>query len=325
MKGSGAALFWPFMLRILVTGASGFIGTALCRALLERGHAVRAMARSAHAAEPSRLQWVAVPDIAKEFNWRTVLDGVDVVVHLAAIAHRAGSEAQIRRVNVDATRRLAEAAAGSVRRFVFLSSVKVHGEDSGAGAYSEADALRPEDSYGRAKLEAEQALTSIATTNAMEVVLIRPPLVYGPRVKANFLRLLRWIDSGLPLPLASVRNRRNLIYLGNLVDAIAHCAEHPAARGPFLFGDEETVSTPELVSRIARMFDRPARLFPVPLAFLRLAGTIAGHRGDIRRLTGNLVIDPSRARRLLDWRPPYTLDEGLADTARWFRSLRRPE
>ena len=306
-------------MRILVTGASGFIGTALCGALLGRDHAVRAMARSARATEPSRLQWVAVPDIAEEFNWRTVLDGVDVVVHLAAIAHRAGSEAQIRRVNVDATRRLAEAAAGSVRRFVFLSSVKVHGEDSGAGAYREADAPRPEDPYGRAKLEAEQALTGIAATSAMEVVLVRPPLVYGPRVKANFLRLLGWIDSGLPLPLASVHNRRSLIYLGNLVDAIAHCAEHPAARGAFLFGDEETVSTTELVSRIARMFGRPARLFPVPLAFLHLAGTIAGRRGDIRRLTENLVIDTSRARRLLDWRPPYTLDEGLANTSRWFR------
>ena len=274
------------------------------------------------AVEQAQLQWVAVPDIAEEFDWRPFLDGIDVIVHLAAIAHRAGSEAQMRSINVDATCRLAEAAAGSVRRFIFLSSVKVHGEDSGAGEYSEADILQPEDLYGRSKLEAERALTDIAARTAMELALIRAPLVYGARVRANFLRLLGWIDSGLPLPFASVRNRRSLIYLGNLVDAIMHCAEHPAARGPFLFGDEEAVSTPELVSRIARALDRPARLFPVPLALLHLAGTITGLGGDIQRLTGNLVFDTSRARRLLDWRAPYTLDEGLADTARWFRSVR---
>jgi len=280
------------------------------------------MVTRARAVELPRLQWVEVPDIAGEFDRHAVLDGVDVVVHLAAIAHRTGSEAEMRRVNVDAGCRLAEAAVGSVRRFVFLSSVKVHGEDSGAGAYAEADTLRPENVYGRSKLEGERALTDIASRTDMEVVLIRPPLAYGPCVKANFLRLLGWIDSGLPLPFASVRNRRSLVYLGNLVDAIIRCAEHPAARGPFLFGDEETIPTPELVSRIARALGRPARLFSVPPSLLRLAGAIAGHRGEIQRLTGNLVVDTSRARRLLDWRPPYTLDEGLADTARWFKSGR---
>jgi nucleoside-diphosphate-sugar epimerase len=228
----------------------------------------------------------------------------------------------LRRVNCDAAVRLAEAAAGLVQRFIFLSSAKVHGEDSGGGTYAEEDAPDPEDSYGRSKLEAEQALTETGARNGMELVIIRPPLVYGPGVKANFLRLLGWIDSGLPLPFASVRNRRSLIYLGNLVDAIARCAEHPAARGPFLVSDEETVSTPELVSRIARALERPARLFPAPPALLRVAGMIAGRRDEIRRLTGNLAIDSSRARRLLDWRPPYTLDAGLAETARWFRAAR---
>jgi nucleoside-diphosphate-sugar epimerase len=325
LKGNGAAFFRPFTMRILVTGATGFIGAALCRALLGRSHAVRAMVTSARAVELPRLQWVEVPDIAGEFDRHAVLDGVDVVVHLAAVAHRAGSKEQMRRVNVDATRRLAEAAAGSVRRFVFLSSIKVHGEDSGAGVYSEGDVLRPEDPYGRAKLEAERELTEIAARNRMELVLIRPPLAYGPCVKANFLRLLGWVDSGLPMPFASVRNRRSLVYLGNLVDAIIRCAEHPAARGPFLFGDDETISTPELVSRIARALGRPARLFSVPPSLLRLAGAIAGHRDEIQRLTGNLVVDTSRARRLLDWRPPYTLDEGLADTARWYKSMRRSE
>jgi len=312
-------------MRILVTGASGFVGAVLCRELVARGHAVRAAVRreGTPTAAPPQLGQVRIPDIAAEFDRRALLDGVDVVVHLAAIAHRsAGSEAELRRVNVDGTVRLAQAAAGFVRRFVFLSSVKVHGEDSGGGAYREADAQRPEDSYGRTKLEAERALTGIAARGGMELVLIRPPLVYGPGVKANFLRLLGWVDSGLPLPFASVRNRRSLIYLGNLVDAIARCVEHPAARGPFLVSDEETVSTPNLVSRIARALGRPARLIPTPPALLRAAGTIAGRRGEIRRLIGNLVVDPSRAHRALDWRPPCTLDQGLAETARWFKSTR---
>ncbi len=316
-------------MNFLVTGASGFIGTALIRVLVARGYSVRAVARgaSAQAADAPGLHHVAIQDIAGEIDRRALLEGIDVVVHLAAIAHRAVADAhEIRRVNVEGPARMADAASGLVRRFVFLSSVKVHGEDSGNASYTEADALRPEDSYGRSKLEAERALTGIAARTGMELVLIRPPLVYGPGVKANFLRLLGWVASGLPLPFASVHNRRSLIYLGNLVDSIAHCAEHPAARGPFLVSDEETVSTPELVSRIARALGRPARLMPAPPALLRAAGTIAGRRGEIRRLIGNLVVDPSKARRMLDWRPPCTLDEGLAETARWFKSARgRPK
>ena len=312
-------------MHILVTGASGFVGTALCRELLARGHTVRAAVRRfvPPRAATAQSHRILVPDIAAEFDRRALLDGIETVVHLAAIAHRSNlEETELRRVNCDAAIRLAEAAAGSVRRFVFLSSVKVHGEDSGNGAYAEDDALDPQDSYGRSKLEAERALAETAARYGIELVIVRPPLVYGPGVKANFLRLLSWVDSGLPLPFASVRNRRSLIYLGNLVDAIARLAEHPAARGPFLVGDDESVSTPELLSRIARALRRPARLLPVPPALLRIAGTIAGRRDEIRRLTGNLAIDSLRARRLLDWRPPYTLDAGLAQTARWFISVR---
>ena len=312
-------------MRILVTGASGFVGTALCRELLARGHTVRAAVRRLvpPSAVPPRLQQILVPDIGAEFDRSALVDGVATVVHLAAIAHRSSlDDAELRRVNCDAAIRLAEAAAGSVRRFVFLSSVKVHGEDSGSGTYAEDDALDPQDSYGRSKLEAEKALTDTAVRCGVELVIVRPPLVYGPGVKANFLRLLGWIDSGLPLPFASVHNRRSLVYVGNLVDAIARLAEHPAARGPFLVGDDESVSTPELVSRIASVLGRPARLLPVPPALLRIAGIIAGRRDTIRSLTGNLAIDSLRARRLLDWRPPHTLDAGLAQTARWFRSAR---
>ena len=312
-------------MRILVTGATGFVGAALCRELLARGHTVRATVRRlvSPVAVSRQLQQVLVPDIAAEFDRRALVDNVDTVVHLAAIAHRSNlDDGELRRVNRDAAVRLAESAAGFVRRFIFLSSVKVHGEDSGSGTYAEDDTLDPQDSYGRSKLEAERALTETAARCGIELVIVRPPLVYGPEVKANFLRLLGWVDSGLPLPFASVRNRRSLIYVGNLVDALARFAEHPAARGPFLLSDDESVSTPELVSRVARVLGRPARLLPVPPALLRVAGIIAGRRDEIRRLTGNLAIDSLRARRLLDWRPPYTLDAGLAQTARWFRSAR---
>jgi len=312
-------------MRVLVTGASGFVGTALCHELLARGHEVQAAARRTipPGEGPSELRRIVIPDIGVEFDRRALLDGVDVVVHLAAIAHRRGvPDAELSRVNVDATVKLAEAAGGLVRRFVFLSSVKVHGEDSGMGMYTETDALQPEDSYGRSKLLAEKELTEIAVRNRMELVLIRPPLVYGPGVKANFLRLLRWVSSGLPLPLASVRNRRSLVYLGNLVDMIARCTVHPSADGPFLVSDPELVSTPELISRVGTALGRQARLLSVPPALLRAVGAITGRLDEVRRLTGNLAVDTSRVRRVLDWRPPHTLDEGLAETARWFGSVR---
>jgi nucleoside-diphosphate-sugar epimerase len=266
------------------------------------------------------VQEILIPDIAAGFDRSALVGGIDAVVHLAAIAHRSAGESELRRVNVDAAIRLAEAATQSVRRLVFLSSVKVHGEDSGEGAYKETDPLQPEDAYGRSKLEAERELTNVAGRSGMELVLVRPPLVYGPGVRGNFLRLLKGVSSGVPLPFASVRNRRSVIYLGNLVDAIARCVEHPLASGPFLVGDQETVSTPELIARVARALGRPARLIPAPAALLRAAGAIAGRRDEIRRLTGNLVVDSSSVRQRLDWRPPFALDTGLAETASWFKS-----
>jgi UDP-N-acetyl-alpha-D-quinovosamine dehydrogenase len=318
----GARLLLRLDMRILVTGASGFVGAALCRELLARGHAVRGTVRrlAAHAEMPREVEQVLVPDIAGEFDRRNLLEGIDAVVHLAAIAHRTAGEGELRRVNVEAPVRLAEAAAGRIRRFVFMSSIKAHGEDSGASAFSETDALRPEDRYGRSKADAEHALEAVAARSGTELVLVRPPMVYGPGVKANFLRLIRWVDSGLPLPFASVRNRRSLIYVGNLIDAAARAVEHPKARGAFLVSDADVVSTPELVSRIARSLGRPARLLSVPPALLRLSGTLLGRGDEIRRLTGSLVADSSRARRLLDWRPAHTLEEGLLETAAWFKT-----
>ena len=311
-------------MRVLVTGASGFVGAALCRELSGRGHHVRAAVRRPipPGADLPGLEQVLVEDVGVRLDWSPLLRGVDAVVHLAAVAHRGTREDEIRRVNLDATMRLAQSACRQVRRFVFMSSVKVHGEDSGDGAYKETDPTRPEDAYGRSKLEAERSLADLAAKSGTELATIRPPLVYGPAVKGNFLRLLRWIDSGLPLPFAGVQNRRSLVYVGNLVDAVARCVEHPRGLGPFLVSDDETVSTSDLVSRAARAFERPARLVRVPATMLRFAGAITGRGEEIRRLTGSLAVDISRARDLLAWAPPFSLDRGLAETARWFRAVR---
>ena len=310
-------------MRVLVTGASGFIGTALCRELCAHGHAVRAAVRSAADEEPERLERVVVTDIAGEFDRGALLDGIDAVVHLVAVAYGAGDEAMLRRINVEGAERLARAAAGRVRRFVFLSSVKAQGEESGGRPFSETDKPRPEDAYGRAKLEAERSLFEIAAGSGMELAVLRPPLVYGPGVKGNFLRLLRWVDSGWPLPLGAVDNRRSLIYVGNLVGAIARCVERPEASGTFLVGDDESPSTPELVSRMANALGHSARMWPVPVSWLRLAGRIARREEVVRRLVCSLALDTSLARTRFGWQPPFTLSQGLTATALWYRSLRR--
>jgi nucleoside-diphosphate-sugar epimerase len=234
-------------------------------------------------------------------------------------------------VNVDGTRRLAEAAAAhGVRRFLFLSSVKVNGEATGEAPFTEADPPRPEDPYGITKWEGEQALWEVAARSRMEAVVLRAPLVYGAGVKGNFLRLMNVVARGVPLPLASVRNRRSLVYLGNLIDAIAICLAAPRAAGrTYLVSDGEDVSTPALVRALGGALGTPARLVPCPVALLRLAAVLV-HRADIARLTGSLQVDTSRIRNELGWRAPCSLLAGLQETARWYlgraavRTLARP-
>lgn len=254
-------------MRILVTGARGFIGSHLCPALAAAGYELRAS-----------------------------VEGCDAVVHLANIAHTNASPADLHRVNVEGTIAQAKAAAtAGARRFVHLSSIK---------------AAQPHDAYGRAKSIAEQALLQL---EGLEAVILRPPLVYGPRVKANFLALMRAIDRGWPLPLASIENRRSLVYVGNLVDAILRCLAGPAQRRTYAVSDGAPVSTPELCRAIGRALGRPARLFPFPGALLRLAPGLAP-------LSQSQEADDRAIRAELGWRPPFSFDEGLRLTAQWYRA-----
>jgi nucleoside-diphosphate-sugar epimerase len=268
-----------------------------------------------------------VTEMSSTTDWADALTlaGVDAVIHCAARVHVMNDQAQdpltkFRRVNTLGTKTLARAAVCcGVKRLVFLSSIKVNGESTPPDApFTQTSPANPYDSYAISKWEAEQALTQIATETGLEVVTLRCPLVYGPGVKGNFLRLLQTVDHGIPLPLALARNRRSLIYLDNLTDAIATCLTHPAAAGKtYLVSDGEDVSTAELIARIAHALGKPSRLWPCPLGLIELAGRMTGKSDEIARLLGSLCIDSSKIRNELDWTPPYTLEQGLAETARW--------
>lgn len=318
------------MNRILVTGTSGFLGGRLMERALGAGHEVTAVVRgSVPDDKRAGLRTVRIGEICGHTQWDQALEGVTTIIHAAGRAHIMRETAtdplsEFRRVNTDGTRRLAECAARhGVRRVVYISSIKVNGERTEAphGSFREDDSPRPSDPYGVSKLEAEVALADVAARSGIEFAIVRPPLIYGPGVRANFLSLLRWIDRGLPLPLGAVDNRRTLVSVWNLCDLLLACATHPKAAGQlFLAGDTPAVSTAELVRMLARAMGRPARLVPVPLAALRAAGSLLGRGEQIRRLCDSLLIDSEKAQRLLDWRPAFSLEEGLDRTVRWYRT-----
>jgi len=313
---------------VLVTGASGFVGRALCRRLGKDGIAVRAALRRPDAA-PAGTTPFACGEIGPDTDWSGAFDGIGAVVHLAARVHvmretDADPAAAFDRVNRDGTRRLAEgAAAAGVRRFVFVSTIKVNGERTGApgapDAFRDGDAPDPHGPYARSKWAAERTLAEIAAATGMEATVLRPPLVYGPEVKGNFRALLRLCRTGLPLPLGAIDNRRSMVHVDNLADAVRACLDHPAAAGEtFLVADGADLSTPELARRLARAMGRPARLVPVPVALLRLAGALTGRRRVIARLVESLAVEATGLGARLGWRPPKTPDQGLAETAAWF-------
>jgi len=303
-------------MKILITGAAGFVGRTLWSHLTDLGHTVLPIVRK----ECGHRDQVVFGDIGPASDWAELLGGCDAVVHLAARVHVMKDDAEnpvalYRSLNTDATLNIArQAAEAGVKRFVFVSSVKVNGEGRGT-AYRETDIATPEDPYATSKWEAEQGLGQIATKTGLEVVILRPPLVYGPGVKANFLHLAHAVKRGWPLPLGAISNRRSLLYLGNLVDAIRLCTEHPEASGQtFLLDDGEPVSTPELITRLADAMGRKPHLFKVPVPILEMAGRLLGRRAAVARLTGSLFVDSSAIRSRLGWLPPYSMQTGLRQT-----------
>jgi len=313
----------------LVTGATGFIGSALCETLVAQGRPVRGIARRQDLAGalPAGVQARIVGDIVGPVNWEPVVTGVDCIVHLAGYVHETPVEpidearARYARLNVEATRRLAlAAAAAGVRRMVYISSVKVHGERTGPNErLTEKWHPAPVGPYAETKLAAEQVLREIERTTGLEVVIVRPPLVYGPGVKANFLRLVRSVDGGLPLPLAAVRNQRSFIYLGNLIDVLIRCMDDPRAAGEtFLVSDGEDVSTPKLIRNIAFCLGKEPNLVQVPVGVLSISGGLSGGAALINRLIDSLVLDNGHVSEVLDWRPPYSMLEGLQATVDWY-------
>jgi len=275
---------------------------------------------------PAGVEAVQVGDIGPYTDWKTALSGIDVVIHTAARVHVmhdvcASSLDEFRKVNVHGTLKLAQQAAKlGVKRFVFISSIKVNGEETVLGqAFTERDEPAPVDPYSISKYEAEQGLLKMAEETGMEIVIIRAPLVYGPGVKANLFNLMRWLKMGIPLPLRKVHNKRTLLALGNLVDLIVTCIKHPAATNQiFLAGDGEDMSTTELLTRMGMHLGKPARLIPVPQKIIQICFKFIGRKDLAQRLCGSLQVNISKARELLGWTPPVSVDEALQKTARYF-------
>jgi nucleoside-diphosphate-sugar epimerase len=309
------------MNRVLVTGANGFVGRAACRRLRADGLAVVAAMRQPDGGAGA----VPVGDIDGDTDWTSALAGVDAVLHLAARVHvmnerSADPLAEFRRVNVQGTLRLAQQAVqAGVKRLVYVSSVKVNGEQTEPGRpFAATDAPAPVDPYGVSKFEAEQGLRALSQATGLELVIVRPPLVYGPGVGGNFARMVRWLRRGVPLPLGqATANRRSLVALDNLVDLLATCLAHPAAAGEtFLVSDGEDLSTTELLRRLAKALDLKARLLPVPPVMLQVAAS-ALRRGELaQRLLGSLQVDTAATQRVLQWQPVVTVDEALRQLSR---------
>jgi UDP-glucose 4-epimerase len=306
---------------ILVTGADGLVGTAVVSELTRRGISYRAAIRK------PREGYFSIGNIDPQTDWNAALDGIDSIIHLASRAHVMNETVtdpavHFRIANVDSTLNLArQAIKAGVKRFVFISSIKVNGEATEPGRpFKAEDAPNPQNPYAQSKLEAEQGLFALSGESGFEVTIIRPPLVYGPGVKANFATMLGWVDRGVPLPLGSLSNKRSFIFVGNLADLIILSTTHPKAAGQvFLVSDGEDISTTELFKKMAEALGRPSWIMPLPASFLTLAAAAIGQRAIASRLTESLQVDVSKTRELLGWTPRKTITEGLQQTARSFQ------
>jgi nucleoside-diphosphate-sugar epimerase len=317
-------------MKVLVTGASGFVGQSVIKALKHANVHVVAIGRNLSASDANVS--VSVPDYCVKDVWQKPLSGCDVVIHLAARVHVMHDIAEnpldaFLAVNLHGTVNLAEAAAKEgIKRFVYVSSIKVNGEFTEKQNFTEEDVPNPQDPYAISKWYAEKALRKIEKETGMEVVILRPPLIYGPGVKANFAALLKLVDKKLPLPLASINNKRSLVYVGNFVEAIIICATHASAAGQtYLVSDGEDVSIPQLIKKIAFALNKPSYLFPFPVTVMRLFTKIIGKTASVDRLTQSLVIDSSKIRQELGWTPPFNMEQGLKVTADWYRRTLKNE
>lgn len=304
------------MTKIILTGASGFVGSRLFSELKQDPgvQVVGLCRRLPHGVEGLGLH--AVGDL-QQADLSTLLPGVDVLIHAAARAHIMKDEvadplAEYRRVNVEGTLNLArQAAAAGVKRFVFISSIGVNGNIN-TRPFGVDDHPNPAEPYAQTKWEAEQGLMQLAADTDMEVVIIRPPLVYGPGAPGNFGSLVRWIEKGVPLPLGAIHNKRSLVGIDNLVHLIIRCIDHPAAANQvFLAGDGEDLSTTELLRGVGKAMGKSARLIPVPAGLLQFGATLLGRKAMAQRLLGSLQVNITKTCELLDWKPPYTVEEGL--------------
>lgn len=308
---------------VLLTGASGFVGAEVLRVAQSRGIPIRPVFRNKEFI--SELGTVTISSLTSDTNWRVAVSNVDVVIHCAARVHimddqEANPLKAFREVNVQGTLNLArQSAEAGVKRFIFISSVKVNGEATQPGRSFNADDIAgPEDAYGISKAEAEAGLRLLSDQTGMEVVIIRPPLVYGPGVKGNFSSMLNWVARGLPLPLGAVTsNLRSFVGLDNLVDLILTCVDHPnAANQTFLVSDGEDLSTTDLLRKIGLALNQPVRLIPVPIKILSFASSLLGKRAIAQRLLGSLQVDISKTCTLLDWSPSFSMDEELQSTVK---------
>lgn len=317
--------------RVLITGATGFLGGSLGKALsLSEGYSLKALARRKSETIPWAQEIYHAPDLSTVSD--DTFNGVDVVIHCAARVHVMGDDSlnalkEFRRVNVDGSLNIAKLAVKhNARRFIFISSIKVNGENTEGGrVYKPDDIPSPQDPYGISKMEAEEGLRKIAAETDMELVIIRPVLVYGPGVKANFFNMIRWIHKGIPLPLGAINNKRSLVALDNLIDLIITCIRHPAAANQtFIAADGEDLSTTDLLLRMGAALNVPARLLPIPQALLIFLAAALRKQSFAQRLCGSLQVDISKARDLLGWKPPLSVDEGLQKVASsYLRSLRK--
>lgn len=308
------------MTRILVTGANGFVGRELCKTLCRQGYNVRMAVRCSQDGHA-----VAVGNIGPNTDWSMALDGIDIVVHLAARVHVMQEISKnplesFRTVNVHGTERLAQMAVDrGVKRLVYISSISIHGNSTGDRAYVEGDGAQPHSPYAVSKWEGELVLRKIEKEKGLETVIVRPPLVYGAGVGGNFLRLMQWASRGFPLPLKCIRNKRSFIGIENLANLIECCVSNPNAAGEtFVASDGEDLSTPDLIDHVARLMGRSARMISVPVGVVRMLGKLVGKGDVIDRLCNSLQVDSSKAHNALKWKPQVPMYVGLERTVKWY-------